>query len=276
MLTKNNTYSILIVVLSVLLAISVIAGVTFAWFYSGDFASYRLTLGDPVTIKVIDRDNIPTDGVLDVSTSEQIGSGMLLPGKPIHMHARAMLDQSNTPAIIRARVEVEATSEGGELTQADINALNASLNASVTGLIGASNKWIYSENMVYRIEGGIETGELISDGGWWYYTNTNPHLTPHEDSELFRVISDTPVQNDRIIDFIVGTFNFPTSLDNKYANAEINFTVVFQALQGKIASTSDVPGEPEDPLSPYVGFIKNKVKDVQPIFHYAFGDGRVY
>ena len=52
-----NKYTSLIIVLSVLLAISLVAGATFAWFASTDRNVTTINLGDPVVVNIAQNDN---------------------------------------------------------------------------------------------------------------------------------------------------------------------------------------------------------------------------
>lgn len=273
MVVNKNKYSILIVILSVLLAVSTIAGITFAWFYSDDYANLQLRLGQAVRIRIIDEDGFETNE-LPINIS---GRG-LVPGMPIAVLAAAKLDTSNTPALVRARLTVDVEGASGDLTESDINFLRGEIHTALQNNVSTNGQWMFSENNVQEIiEGDLQT---ISDGGWWYYLGDNPvNAVDPLLTELKRVESGVGVSDeDRTVLFIDDntSFNFPSSIDNKFARTVIKIRVEFQALQGLITPPQGMPGWELDTGSDYPTYAKNRLVNLFQIFHDSFLEGKFY
>ncbi len=254
MVAKSNKYTILIVILSVLLAISLIVGSTFAWFASSDSASRTIVLGDPVRLNIVDADNNIIDGD-GYDLPIVIAGNRLLPGMQVNLLARVLFDQSNTPALLRARITVgveDSSATPSEITQLETD-LNLSLRGSVA-VIGA-NKWVYN-----------------SGDGWWYYLGSNPVETPTAQSELQRIDSTSTTASNRTVDFISNAFIFPYYVGNTFANSNIVFAVEFQAVQGYLPSYDEpaLIGENEFINGSFTGFRLNKIANVAEIFNEAF------
>jgi len=65
---EQNKYTSLIIVLSVLLAISLVAGATFAWFASSQEKLRTISLGDPVVVNIAQ----DSTGVIKPSGAERV------------------------------------------------------------------------------------------------------------------------------------------------------------------------------------------------------------
>ena len=264
MIAEKNKYTVIIVVLSVLLAILLVAGSTFAWFASNQTASRTITLGDPVRITLIDREGENLAG--QNSFPITIAGNNILPGMRIDMLARARLDQSTTPAILRARVSVvvrdvltatqEEQDEVDRINQLLFNVVNGV--GTHTGVVDQSGpyKWAF-------YQGSGDTA------GWWYYLGSNiTNLENAEQSVLARVDSTSADPADRLVTFIDNSFIFPR-VDNLFANSNVEFRVTVQALQGYLP-----PIAGEDSQNEIIGDIVrriNTINNVRELFNSAFG-----
>ena len=122
---EQNKYTSLIIVLSVLLAISLVAGATFAWFASSQEKLRTISLGDPVVVNIAQ----DSTGVIKPSGAEipfTIAGNHLLPGMKVNTYAAVKFQQSHTPAVLR--VKLTATVEGGTASTDEIADLATELN----------------------------------------------------------------------------------------------------------------------------------------------------
>lgn len=251
MLVKSRQYTILIVILSVLLAISLIVGSTFAWFTSSETASRTIVLGDPVILHIVDTEGEPING--DSGRFPIIISGAnLLPGMQIKMLARAVLKQGNTPALLRARVGINIYSPSGQeaISPVTISQVLNDLNNGAHGIMNAvdSNKWWHHE-------------------GWWYYLGSEGTII--NGNHVLERIDMT--EGDTFITFIdsADSFNFPLYVDNSFANAQVQFTLEFQAIQGYLpAFDDDLTGDGNEVLDGNIksGFRWNTIPNILEIF----------
>ena len=252
MITHSNKYTILIVILSVLLAISLIAGTTFAWFISTDVASRNITLGDPVELNIVDATGteIVGDGH---NLPITIAGSRLMPGMQINVLSRVKFTQSNTPAILRAKIEVSITN--ATATQQEIDTLQAQLQQDVNGIVVSSGllKWVYN-----------------ASDEWWYFVGSNSVLAPVEYTELQRINTEGVTDESRMVTLINSAFTFPSNVGNEFANALITFNAVFQGLQGYLPAYD---GELTDENELIGGFYyrRNRISNVYEIFNEAFG-----
>jgi predicted ribosomally synthesized peptide with SipW-like signal peptide len=252
---KSNRYTVTIIVLSVLLAISLVVGTTFAWFASNDTASRTITLGDPVELNIVDQELNSSDSFKFAF----IAGDLLVPGMKVNVFAKAQFKQSNTPALLRAKINVAV--KDSTASPQDIADLQASLNASLQASVATSGnyKWVFN---------GGEDGD-----NWWYYLGTNPVVTEDiTQSVMQRIYNNNEDKALRTITFIDGFFIFPTSVDNTFAHSKITFTFEVEGLQA-ILPAFDEPGsssENEPIGSPFEGSRINKIANVSNIFNAAF------
>jgi predicted ribosomally synthesized peptide with SipW-like signal peptide len=254
LVAKTSKYTILIVILSVLLAISLIVGSTFAWFVSSDTASSSIVLGDPVELNIVDLNNQIITGD-NKNLPIIIPGNKLLPGMPINVLARVLFTQSNTPALLRAQVNVSVLNvpedpENQEEIDNQTDALLEALNDSLAGSVDAN--WVYS-----------------STDQWWYYIGSNAIETNILETVVYRIDNESEYEADRRVTFMSGSFIFPYFVGNLFSNADIKFEVEFQAIQGYLPAYEDALLQGENEF-PYTGFRYNKIKNVVDVFNEAF------
>ena len=239
-----NKYTSLIIVLSVLLAISLVAGATFAWFASSDRSVTTISLGDPVVVNITESDDgkILPDGA-DLPFT--IDSPRLLPGMRINTYAGVKFQASKTPALLRVKLNV--TVEGGSANQQETAELVGLLNEQImakAAFNGESHPWI-----------------LDSDTGWWYYTNGNNDTQDIKNSTVEHIVCEAGP----VIDFLNPNKDqviiMPTIVDNKFSTAKVTFWFSVQAIQALI------PSSPEDNTGTYM---VTTIRNVESIFAEAF------
>ncbi len=240
-----NKYTSLIIVLSVLLAISLVAGATFAWFASTDRSTTTINLGDPVVVNIVEKD----DGTILPDGAELpfvINNDHLLPGMRINTYASVKFQASRTPALLRVKLNVSV--EGGSASQAEITELATNLNEQIYNKAifdGESYSWCYDP-----------------DTGWWYYTNGNNDLQDYKNSTVEQINCELGP----IIDFLNPyTKNqyliMPSTVDNKFSSAKVTFWFSVQAVQALI------PADDDDPTGTY---LVTTIRNVENVFKEAF------
>ena len=240
-----NKYTSLIIVLSVLLAISLIAGATFAWFASSQDKSKAITLGDPVVVNIAqDRDgNLRPVGAEIPFT---INGDHLLPGMKINPYAAVKFQASLTPAILRVKLSV--TVEGGTASTDEISQLVSEINQQIA-------------TQGYGFSSGAANWMLDTDSGWWYYTGgeVNDFVTPKNSVLKSIDCSGAPLITfmDPAQDQVV---YLPSYVDNKFATASVTFWFSVQAVQAILPSDSE-EGD---------GFMINTIANAEHVFEEAF------
>lgn len=244
---EQNKYTSLIIVLSVLLAISLVAGATFAWFASSQEKLRTISLGDPVVVNIAQN----SEGEIRPVGAEipfVINGDHLLPGMKINTYAAVKFQESQTPAILR--VKVIATVEGGTASTDEIADLATELNDQIYnkayGYIEEGAKWMFD-----------------STSGWWYYTGgtNNDFVTPRNS-----ICESINCENGPILEFLdpykKDQFIYlPGYVDNKFATAKVTFWFSVQAVQAIIPSDSNDPNS---------GFMVTTIENVEQIFNEAF------
>lgn len=240
-----NKYTSLIIVLSVLLAISLVAGATFAWFASTDRAVTTINLGDPVVVNIVEKD----DGTILADGAELpfvINNERLLPGMRINTYAAAKFQPSMTPALLRVKLNVSV--EGGSASQAEITELAEALNSQIfakASFDGEGYPWCYD-----------------TETGWWYYTNGNNDQQDYKNS----LVENINCETGPIIEFLNPyTKNqyllMPSDVDNKFSTAKVTFWFAVQAVQALIPASDD------DPTGTY---LVTTIRNVERVFNEAF------
>lgn len=237
-----NKYTSLIIVLSVLLAISLVAGATFAWFASTDRAVTTINLGDPVVVNIVEKD----DGTILADGAELpfvINNERLLPGMRINTYAAAKFQPSMTPALLRVKLNVSV--EGGSASQAEITELVKALNQQISDRAGFDGSWCYD-----------------TETGWWYYTNGNNDYQNVKNS----LVENINCETGPIIEFLNPYtknqhLQMPTNIDNKFSTAKVTFWFAVQAVQALI------PADDNDPSGTY---LITTIRNVERVFNEAF------
>ena len=249
LLVKKDKYTILIIILSVLLVISLIVGSTFAWFMSSDSASQSIVLGDPVEMIIVDENNADSEDLPMI-----IPGNRLVPGMQITVLAKVLFTQSNTPALLRAKIGTRIT--GSTADVGDIAILETQLEAAMGSAVATSGtqKWVYN-----------------SSDDWWYYLGNELIEGNVEQSIMKRIDATGETVNERLVTFFSSSFIFPYVVGNEFANSDVEFSVEFQAIQGYLPAYTDelLIGENEtDPT--LAGFRKNRIANVVDVFNEAF------
>lgn len=244
---EQNKYTSLIIVLSVLLAISLVAGATFAWFASSQEKLRTISLGDPVVVN-ISQNSTGQIKPVGAEIPFVINGERLLPGMRINTYAAVKFQESRTPALLR--VKLIATVEGGTASTEEIASLAAVLNQQIydraNGYVEEGYKWM-----------------LDSTSGWWYYTGgtNNDFVTPRNS-----ICESINCEAGPILDFLdpynKGQFVYlPGSVDNKFATAKVTFWFAVQAVQALI---------PSDSADPNGGFMVPTIENAERVFKEAF------
>ena len=247
-----NKYTSLIIVLSVLLAISLVAGTTFAWFASSEKKATTISLGDPVVV------NIAANSGGDILMDHEelpfvINNERLLPGMRINTFAAVKFRESTTPALLRVRLSVSV--EGGAASQDEIRELAEELNnqihtkASLVSYVGGDGDaiipWIYD-----------------SSTGWWYYTEGQNDFSNVKNSTVKEIDCTLGPVVDFLNPYTKNQFLLlPSSIDNRFTSAKITFWFSVQAVQALI------PASEEDPTGTY---LETTIANVESVFTEAF------
>lgn len=265
---KAANYTIVIIILSVLLAISLVVGSTFAWFYSVDNATVNLTFGNPVALSIVQNETLGQDAeTLPIS----ISGNYLIPGMNIDIYAGAMFTRSTTPAILRVNFDIEIT--GGTATAQDKESLRVMLLESLSILVQntGDGNWAFVPH-----NSEVRSGEFTT-GDWWYYLGTNNIQNPTGSETQAEALGKSMLINldtngvtaaSRTVTFANGNLVFPKSVNNIYAGVSIKFSVIFQSLQAYLPAYSTPGMEAENNI--HTGYRYTKIANVYDIFDGAF------
>ena len=245
-----NKYTSLIIVLSVLLAISLVAGATFAWFASTEREVTTITLGDPVVVNIVEQ----TDGTILADGAELpfiINNQRLMPGMQIKTFASVRFQESKTPALLRVKLNVSVESSGAS-------------SAEVADLVENLNNQIIDKALKFDTElYSLPLWVLDTSTGWWYYTGGDSLDNNDTKNTLVKAIDCT---TGPVIDFLnpytkSQSVIFPTTVDNKFSSSKVTFWFSVQAIQAKIpVSEDDTTGE----------FVVTTIRNVEDVFAEAF------
>lgn len=245
-----NKYTSLIIVLSVLLAISLVAGATFAWFASTERELTTVTLGDPVVVNITER----TDGTILPDGAElpfTINNVRLMPGMQIKTYAAVKFQASATPALLRVKLNITVESSGATTNE-------------IAELVTSLNNQIYEKALKFDDEEySLPLWVLDRETGWWYYTAGK---SLDNDDTKNTLVEHIDCQTGPIIDFLNPyskgqNLIFPTEVDNKFSGAKITFWFSVQAIQAKLPiSEDDTTGE----------YMVTTIRNVESVFNEAF------
>ncbi len=245
-----NKYTSLIIVLSVLLAISLVTGATFAWFASSEREVTTVTLGDPVVVNITEK----TDGTILPDGAElpfTINNVRLMPGMQIKTYASVKFQESKTPALLRVKLNISVESSGATTTE-------------VAELINSLNNQIIDKALKFDTEKySLPLWVLDTSSGWWYYTGGK---SLDNDDLQNTLVEHIDCETGPIVDFLNPyskgqNLIFPTEVDNKFSGAKITFWFSVQAIQAKIpVSEDDTTGE----------YMVTTIRNVESVFNEAF------
>jgi hypothetical protein len=200
-----NSQRIVIIVLSALLLLTLVAGVTFAWYTRIISEMLGVTLSDPVEIYITD-DMSVAQGTVSLPLDEVD----ILPGTKINLKlgfVMGMEDKPSSPAFVRAKLKVTSnalTDLGGDIVEEGLVEFD---NGSSTPT-PISTDWV-------EVDFGEEDG-----GKWWVFSeNIDGH------------IKAKTAYNGDVHTFINGQIRISTKLTNVFANKDINIDYIVSAIQ---------------------------------------------
>jgi hypothetical protein len=201
-----NTQRILIIILSTLLLMTLVSGVTFAWYTRIVSEMLGVSLSHPVEIYITDEMNVPQGGTIKLPLEE----AKILPGTKINMKLGFVMgreDKPSSPAFVRVQLKITSdalTDMGGDII--------------TDGLIefdtGGSKPSPISSDWVE-----VDFGE--ADGGKWWVFSENVSGS---------VLARTAYHGDKHT-FIDGQIRISTKLTNIFANKDINIEYTVSAIQ---------------------------------------------
>lgn len=238
---KDLVVSILLVIVSVLLAFVLVGAYTFAWFTSQDSASVTFAFGGAVLVNVADENNQLND---DEPLTVNYSGTFLLPGTKLSPQFYALFEQSSTSAIFRAKVNTWV--EG--LSPEKNNYLNSLFATELVNKIDSS--WAMGGDGWYYFLGGAALPGMVmtqtaSASGLSapVYGTTNANYTAvtgyrtveGENTVLASVYSGAgPVA----LPFLNQSFRIPTIINSDYAAGVIHIEFTVQALQDYLVDTT--------------------------------------
>lgn len=200
-----NSQRIMIILLSVLLLVTLVSGVTFAWYTRIISEMLGVTLSDPVEIYITD-DMSVAQGTQTLPIEETD----ILPGTKINMKlgfVMGMEGKPSSPAFVRAKLTVTSdalTDMGGDIvTDGLVDFDNGSSKPNPI-----SSDWVE-----------VDFGE--NDGGKWWVFSENIDG---------RIMARTAYDGD-VHTFINGQIRISTKLTNVFANKNINIDYTVSAIQ---------------------------------------------
>ncbi len=200
-----NSQRIAIIILSALLLLTIVAGVTFAWYTRIISEMLGVTLSDPVEIYITD-DMSVAQGTVTLPLEE----ADILPGTRINLKlgfVMGMEDKPSSPAFVRAKLLVTSdalTDLGGDIvTEGLVEFDNGSDQPTPI-----SADWV-------EVDFGEEDG-----GKWWVFSE-------NVDGQIR---AKTAYDGDTHT-FINGQIRISTKLTNVFANKDIDIDYVVSAIQ---------------------------------------------
>lgn len=204
--TLLNSQRIVIIILSAVLLMTLVGGVTFAWYTRVISDMLGIRLSDPVEIYITDELNVPKGGTVTIPLEDTI----ILPGTRINMKLGFVMGMENrpsSPAFVRVKLKISSnalTDMGGDIIEeglVDFDNGNSSPNP-------ISSDWVEADF-------GSEDG-----GKWWVFSEN-----------VDGVISARTAYNGEKHTFIDGQIRISTKLTNIFANKDITIDYVVSAIQ---------------------------------------------
>ncbi len=220
----DKVQSVIIIVLSVLLAISLILGASFAWYTDKSTAQATLQMGGSVDVALLDLNtsNEAEDKLTIVTTDGK----PLAPGRQVRLNAQAKLTESSTPSILRFSIALSITNynltaDGETLTeeqmQEKIDVITAQIMQSITNTLNTTTN---------------QTHKWRSYNGYFYYVGdiSNPTTTADNAWTLKEIDNTTMGQTIPLFDDTIITLP-GSELDNHFQQSSLVMTITVQALQ---------------------------------------------
>ena len=201
-----NSQRIVIIILSAILLMTLVGGVTFAWYTRVISDMLGIRLSDPVEIYITDELNVPKGGTVTIPLDDTI----ILPGTRINMKLGFVMGMENrpsSPAFVRVKLKISSnalTDMGGDIIEeglVDFDNGNSAPNP-------ISSDW-------------VEADFGSDDGGKWWVFSEN----------VDGVISARTAYNGEKHTFIDGQIRISTKLTNIFANKDITIDYVVSAIQ---------------------------------------------
>lgn len=133
---NKNASTVAIITLSILLGLSLILGLTAAFFSANQTATGNITLGDPVNI------NITQGGT---SVESLTFSGTAMPGTSYTQVIGVSVPQNTSQSVLRCKLTL---TNAGEATSQPVTATT-------------SDKWVKGEDDYYYYNGSVNAGDSI-------------------------------------------------------------------------------------------------------------------
>ena len=201
-----NAQRIAIIVLSVLLLMTLVTGVTFAWYTRIVSEMLGVSLSHPVEIYITDDLNVPQGGSVTLPLEE----AKILPGTKINMKLGFVMGMENrpsSPAFVRVQLKITSnalTDMGGDIITDGLIEFNT----------GGSTPSPVSSDWVE-----VDFGE--ADGGKWWVFSENVDG---------QILAKTAYNGEEHT-FLDGQIRISTKLTNIFANKDINIDYIVSAIQ---------------------------------------------
>ncbi len=204
--TLLNSQRIVIIILSAVLLMTLVGGVTFAWYTRVISDMLGIRLSDPVEIYITDELNVPRGGTVTIPLDDTI----ILPGTRINMKLGFVMGMENrpsSPAFVRVKLKISSnalTDMGGDIIEEGLVEFDNGNSAPNP----ISSDW-------------VEADFGSDDGGKWWVFSEN----------VDGVISARTAYNGEKHTFIDGQIRISTKLTNIFANKDITIDYVVSAIQ---------------------------------------------
>ena len=204
--TLLNSQRIVIIILSAVLLMTLVGGVTFAWYTRVISDMLGIRLSDPVEIYITDELNVPRGGTVTIPLDDTI----ILPGTRINMKLGFVMGMENrpsSPAFVRVELKISSnalTDMGGDIIEEGLVEFDNGNSAPNP----ISSDW-------------VEADFGSDDGGKWWVFSEN----------VDGVISARTAYNGEKHTFIDGQIRISTKLTNIFANKDITIDYVVSAIQ---------------------------------------------
>ena len=201
-----NSQRIVIIILSALLLMTMVAGVTFAWYTRIVSEMLGGSLSHPGEIYINDTLNVPQGGSVTLPLEE----AKILPGTKINMKLGFVMgkdDRPSSPAFVRVKLQITSnalTDMGGDIITDGL----IDFGDGKTTPSPVSSDWV-------EVDFGEEDG-----GKWWVFCeNVNG-----------QILARTAVNGEEHT-FLDGKIRISTKLTNIFANKDINIDYIVSAIQ---------------------------------------------
>lgn len=262
--TKNRKkfFIILSCYIAVFLITCLTTVATLAWFHGSTFATNTVYLGGPVYLYFGDTNDKETSKENNMVVTTPPGWNYLYPGMNIKLQARAVVQGAQfdniddagkettvtaTGAVLRARISIKVIPPAdSNLTEEQVAVVTQDIyrniwsqaKAKALTNVDARNEgvWIFDDEYNYS------TGDLEEDH-FFYYVKKGQTQSSSGKYELVDVGGMATNVSVGFLDNAVITLS-GKELDNRHADCQIQFTIIFHGLQAYLPYTSDDIGQP--------------------------------